>query len=341
MTQQPPNTRVRIYSHITQTRFLSLEDSLNIAKLRLFAGTYRRGDGMSHHAIHYLDLADARVIFSALAHAEPAFSYREYKGTPPSNNQPAVSRVLDIKVKGNHVYIELASGLGKLMPTGAIQPDGKPTTVVNIPFKLYEARRLAHTGLAYLHAWDILRMASQKQHVSPATPYLLVPTSSDTAPVASKSAQPESAATAVPPQSTALTPAQITSHKPVVEKSATQRPLTRKAVAQRSNGSKQNGHHANGRATIPIVTDQANKPETNGVVKPMSQPTNGKQAKQLPVDQSETAVLHYGDQTSVDMANQTEVQTYQRYLTDKQTAPASKAILLTYFQQQSVVSNAP
>ena len=37
-------------------RVLSLEDSLNIDKLRLFGGTYRRGSGMDSHAIHYLDI---------------------------------------------------------------------------------------------------------------------------------------------------------------------------------------------------------------------------------------------------------------------------------------------
>ena len=72
-----------------------------------------------------------------------------------------------------------------------------------------------------------------------------------------------------------------------------------------------------------------------------TQPVNGQQAEPPLAEQPKTAVLHYGDQTSVDMANQTEVQTYQRYLADNQTTPASKAILLSYFQQQSQASVAP
>ena len=72
-----------------------------------------------------------------------------------------------------------------------------------------------------------------------------------------------------------------------------------------------------------------------------TKPTNGKQAEPPPAEQTETAVLHYGDQTSVDMSNQTEVQTYQRYIADKQTTPASKAVLLSYFQQQSQAITTP
>lgn len=43
MTNQPNSTRVRIYSHITQSRFLHVEDALSIGKLRLFGGNYRQG----------------------------------------------------------------------------------------------------------------------------------------------------------------------------------------------------------------------------------------------------------------------------------------------------------
>ena len=41
----------------------------------------------------------------------------------------------------------------------------------------------------------------------------------------------------------------------------------------------------------------------------------------------------YGDGTAVDAGNQTEVQTYQRYLAEKQTTPASKGALLAYYRE--------
>jgi len=65
--------RVRIATHMTATRFLHVEDALGIGagKLRLFAGTYRRGHGTDTDGLtfHFVDLADARVIFAALVNS--------------------------------------------------------------------------------------------------------------------------------------------------------------------------------------------------------------------------------------------------------------------------------
>ena len=76
-TQPTSPTRVRLYSHVTKTRFLHVEDALSIGKVRLFAGTYSRGQGMSGHTSHYLDLADARIVFHALLNGEQDFTYKE------------------------------------------------------------------------------------------------------------------------------------------------------------------------------------------------------------------------------------------------------------------------
>ena len=62
-------SRVRIHSHVTQSKFLHVEDSLQFGKLRLFAGTYRRDNGMQEHCHHFIDLPDARVIFSAFVNS--------------------------------------------------------------------------------------------------------------------------------------------------------------------------------------------------------------------------------------------------------------------------------
>ncbi len=56
-TQQTPfpsaTNRVRIYSHMTQSKFLHVEDALNIDKIRLFAGEYRKNSGMNAHGHHF------------------------------------------------------------------------------------------------------------------------------------------------------------------------------------------------------------------------------------------------------------------------------------------------
>ncbi|MFZ1397497.1 MAG: hypothetical protein WAS33_11390 [Candidatus Promineifilaceae bacterium] len=178
-------TRVRLYSHVTQSRFLHVEEALAIGKLRLFAGNYRKGQGMDTYAHAFIDVDDARVIFGALARGEQSLNHREYKGTPPQNNQGAVSRVLSVAVKGENVYVELKSGPGKLTPTGAITPHGPAKVEVNVTFKLYEARRMATAVLAYLHAWDVLRMMYHhgvmvhKQIVGQPAPFQLVATASE------------------------------------------------------------------------------------------------------------------------------------------------------------------
>ncbi len=174
MTTRHSPTRVRIYSHITQSTFLHVEDALSIGKLRLFAGIYQRGKGIVANGHHFLDTADARVVLHALARAEPGFAYREYKGSANDGTE-VISRTLSVKAKGDRVYMELRNGPGRLTNTGAIQPDGKPAAEIMIPFKTHEVRRLALETLAYMQAWDVVRLAAHCESVSGLPTYLLSP----------------------------------------------------------------------------------------------------------------------------------------------------------------------
>lgn len=178
-SENPVPMRVRICSHVTQAKFLHVEDSLALSKLRLFAGTYRKGNGMTvnGHAQHFLNVEDARVVFRALAVAEPNFTYKEYKGTAQPDGK-VVSRVLSVTSKGDQVYIELKSGPGVKTPTGAVTPNGKAEVEVNVAFKTYEARRLGQTVLAYIQAWDILRLMAHRNLLGKMAAYELVPTTS-------------------------------------------------------------------------------------------------------------------------------------------------------------------
>jgi len=80
--------RYRILSHLTQSRFLHVEDALDIGKVRLFAGEYRRGKGAGGMAAHFIDLPDARVLFSDLAWGKEV-NYVEYKGTANGEGGPS------------------------------------------------------------------------------------------------------------------------------------------------------------------------------------------------------------------------------------------------------------
>ena len=145
--------RYRIYSHITKSRFLHIEDCLDIGKLRLFGGEYQRGQGATATAAHYLDAPDARVLLSDLAWGK-AVDYGEYKGT--ANGGQAVSRVLKVKTNGDKVWIRLENGPGQVIGEGAVKPAGEPEAVVNVPFIIWEARRLALTVQAHLDAWTVI-----------------------------------------------------------------------------------------------------------------------------------------------------------------------------------------
>lgn len=181
MKNQPePATpqRIRIYSHVTQSTFFHVEDALSINKLRLFAGTYKRGQGSQQHGFHFLSIEDARVIFTALAHPQLGVSHKEYKGSvkeQPNGRKEVTSRVLSLQVKEDRVYFELKRGPGKLTNTGAIQPDGKAAVELTVPFKHYEAQRLALTVLAYLQAWDVVRLLTHRQSASPFPAYEAAP----------------------------------------------------------------------------------------------------------------------------------------------------------------------
>ena len=149
-------TRFRIYTHITQTRWLHVEDALSIGKLRLFAGQYQRGDGANQTAYHFVDLQDARVLFFDLGlgrvpdSAKTGSGYVEYKG---SGGGKAVSRVLRVKKsQDGRIWFELRSGPGQVTRTGAVKPAGDPTTIVSVGFTPYEARRLGFAIGSYLRA---------------------------------------------------------------------------------------------------------------------------------------------------------------------------------------------
>jgi len=164
MTERNP--RKRIHSYITKTRFLHLEDALDIGKIRLFVGQYRKGNGASATAFHFLDLADARVLFADLAWAKPV-DFTDYKGT--SNGDGPQSRVL--KINGpkdkNKVWLEVQNGPGEIVGQGAVKPAGKPDAQVSVPLSTWEARKLAHAALAYVRAWEARHLLATAPTASP------------------------------------------------------------------------------------------------------------------------------------------------------------------------------
>lgn len=340
-TTPAPRVRVRIYSHVTQARFLHVEDALGIGKIRLFAGAYRRGQGVDDHAGHYIDLADARVVFAALARGEPEFSYREYKGTPlsagsdghPATAGDAVSRVLSVQARGENIYIELKGGPGRLTATGAVTPAGKPQVAVNVGFKRYEAQRLAAVVLAYIHAWDVQRMMAHRQLVGHPAPYRL------SAAETTDSHNEASTTVLLSPAVANDSPVAPTTAPPTPQSDGNQ-PAT-SPLATTSAGAS-DGHSS---AVIPpAAASNGRRPVTNKMPSKATN-DNGKGAAPVhfAVPPSVTATadalygpdddLHYGDGTAVNPGNPAEVQAFRRFTAEKAASPASRLVLQAYYRE--------
>jgi hypothetical protein len=167
MANQTPD-RPRIFSVLTRTRFLHLEDALTPAepgkpgKIRLFIGSYTAGSGEpAVTAHHFLDDAEARVIFADMAWGKPV-DITDYKGTV--NNGGPQSRVLKIKGptdKGKY-WLQIGMGPGEVIGQGAVKPAGKPEVEVSIPLDVWEARRLALAVIEYMDAFRVAALLWQQ-----------------------------------------------------------------------------------------------------------------------------------------------------------------------------------
>ena len=149
----------RIFSLMTNKAFFHVEDALGIGKVKFFMGSYQKGKGSTATVIHYVDVADARVIaFDLAVRGSLSTKFVDYKGTPHGLDGKPLSRVLKIEDRGKDanrpIVIQAANGPGEIVGEGAIKPKGKPTSEVAIFLTRHEARKLGHALQAYLNAWQ-------------------------------------------------------------------------------------------------------------------------------------------------------------------------------------------
>ena len=156
----------RIYTQITRSAILHIEDALAIGKVRLFMISYQRGQGAKATAAHYLDVEDARVLAFDLAvrGALPA-RFTDYKGSPTGLNGQPLSRVFKLEDRGEGqrapIVFQVSQGPGDVVGEGAIKPAGKPTVEIAMLLTRWQARRLGHALQSYLQAWDAARLISR------------------------------------------------------------------------------------------------------------------------------------------------------------------------------------
>ncbi len=170
MTQQEKD--FRIFDFIIRTAWLHFEDALSIGKIKLFAGTYRKGEGKAKTtAFHYLDVRALRPHLADMSWGKPV-KFVEFKGSPGKGDVPPESRILQVNSdpEGN-VWWNLAHGPGKMMPTGAIKPNyskRQHTKLIKVKMTRDEARAMACQVTEYLQAYTTMQMLQrvQPQHRS-------------------------------------------------------------------------------------------------------------------------------------------------------------------------------
>ncbi|HIQ06679.1 MAG TPA: hypothetical protein EYH31_13535 [Anaerolineae bacterium] len=189
-TQQRQN-RYRIYTHITRSAILHVEDALEVGKLRLLLFQYRRGEGAQANASHYLDVEDARVLCFDLAQGHLPERFLDYKGSPTARNGKPLSRVLKVEDRGqrarNPIVIQISNGPGERVGEGAIKPAGKPDVELAILLSRWQARRLALAVQAHLNAWEIVTFRQR----TTSTPQSYVRESQDPADLYELSSDPD------------------------------------------------------------------------------------------------------------------------------------------------------
>ncbi len=161
--QKQEGEHPRIFSLMTNKAFFHVEDALGIGKVKIFMGSYIKGQGSKDKVIHYLDVDDARVIaFDLAVRGSLSAKFVDYKGSPKGLNGKPLSRVFKLEDRGadakRPIVIEAANGPGEITGQGAIKPAGKPTAQVAIFLTRHEARKLGHAVQAYLNAWETAKM---------------------------------------------------------------------------------------------------------------------------------------------------------------------------------------
>lgn len=180
LTQMNKKQPIHITVYQDKHHALNFEDRLEIGKVGLFVGEYPAGGGkMRQRIAHYMDVDDARWVLRALIAGRDGFQYKEYKGSDRRHKGEDVeSRVLGINISAGkrgdaYVWWDFQAGPGKLTPTGAITPAGEPICKIKVRMGLNDARRHASAVLAFLQAWDVLRLSQHKEKVSGFPPYTL------------------------------------------------------------------------------------------------------------------------------------------------------------------------
>jgi len=181
--RQSERTHTTTYEVITRGAILHLEDALEIGKVRLRLYRYKKGQGAQAVAFHYLDVADARVLFSDLAQGNLPEEFVDFEGSPtardgkpcgmslsqdPQSDRGSIlhgkplSRVLKVQDTAGKtrspIVFEASNGPGQVIGQAAVKPAGDSDARVAILISRAEARKMAYAVLEYLQAYAVVQM---------------------------------------------------------------------------------------------------------------------------------------------------------------------------------------
>lgn len=156
MTNEYKPRNFRIITHTTKTRILHIEDALDLGKLRLELWEYQKGNGAKGHVEHYMDVHDARLLFTDLATGHLAEPYQELKGTY-RDGQPQSRTLTVAEVEARQpIKITVSNGPGEVIGAGAIKPKkGAEQTRISILLDRRTARKIALAVLGHIAAWEV------------------------------------------------------------------------------------------------------------------------------------------------------------------------------------------
>lgn len=149
----------RIVRHVTRTRILTVEDALEMGKVKVGLVEYKRGQGIIGEVTHWLDLKDASLMFHDLLTNPRRFKqlwdgWTDYKGSRVDGE--VQSRIFAIQVveADNPVKITASAGPGEVIGEGAIKPlRDADRTEVAVLLSWQDARAMALAVTTHVQAW--------------------------------------------------------------------------------------------------------------------------------------------------------------------------------------------
>ena len=170
MTAEYTPRYYRIYRRVSTSMIVTVEDALDLGKVRFTLTRYHKGKGAAASVEHYMDTPKAALLAWDLLNTPSAANqrrgelalwwngYTEYKGTHKGSDYTSRTLQLELATDSDNPWrITISNGPGEPVGTnGAIKPKAgadKETTRVTTVLPWTDVREMAVTMLICLQSW--------------------------------------------------------------------------------------------------------------------------------------------------------------------------------------------